>query len=390
LSQLIPTFASISHPGLKHNENQDACACLGPTALPNGESATLLLLADGIGGHEHGKQAALSVINTLTEHFRDHLPEESLCAWLQDAVLHAHSRICAEGKADTPGNRRGATLTALLIVGQYACSVSIGDCRLYRARDGFLTQLSNDQTSEGKLTQALGFNVTVETQPLALAAGDQLIICSDGLYRELSDQMMLKCISHSKPDHALERMLDMALQQGGHDNISVILVSVDKDRKKNPVKTILLIVIVSIIFFSLLILFMNNNSRSNRTGETEKHESFPSIAPQEDLSFSDTSEKTLSELDKQSSDLIRKADQTIEQYKIKGYPEKIESLEQLRLNLQQTQTEIKQLKSKLGSADSEKLKTLQKQLSDTNFNLSWMYRDAVVLPNRLEKPASPQ
>lgn len=384
------SFASISHSGYEHTENQDACACLGPITLYDGNSAYLFLLSDGMGGHEHGKEAATSVVKTLTEFFNQHPPDESLCAWLQDAVQHAHTALYAEGKNDNPLTRRGATLTALLVVGQYACSVTIGDSRLYRIKDGYITQLSNDQTREGNLTQALGYNkrITIETQPLALTVGDRLMLCSDGLYREVSDDELLNLLKYQQPAQALEKMLMLALERGGHDNISAIIIDSSATRRKLSRKTALFILLFALSLSVFTATVLNSKSNVPISKEKEELQSFPTITPQKDLMLIGTSRETLEDINKQLTGLTEKTEQTIDQYKSKGYPEKIENIEHIRDRLMVVEKEIKLLQQKvqLDTSDLDAIKNFKAEIEDSGFNLGWLYRDAVVLPNRLEKP----
>jgi serine/threonine protein phosphatase PrpC len=152
----------------------------------------------------------------------------------------------------------GTTCTALALNDGQAWLAHIGDSRAYLVRDGTPTQLSEDQTlvanlvREGKLTkeeaahspisnvivQALGMGPEIEPiiwdKPLALSADDVIVLCSDGLSGELSDDAIADAAGRLPPREACEALIGAALAAGGRDNISVGVLRAALDAEQAP------------------------------------------------------------------------------------------------------------------------------------------------------------
>ena len=224
-------FSAASNPGLVRQHNEDAFV-----ADPD---LGVWLVADGMGGHASGEVASALVVDTV-------VTEIAEGAALQDAVLVAH-RAIEDAAAASPERRgMGSTVVALGVSGDRAELVWVGDSRAYRWRAGSLCQLSTDHSlvealldeqritpeeaddhpQRHVITQSLGLG---EPNPsrldVDLAAGDWILLCSDGLSDELKDADIAEVLAaNAQPRRAVAALIDEANSRGGRDNICVVLV----------------------------------------------------------------------------------------------------------------------------------------------------------------------
>lgn len=201
----------------------------------------LWAVADGMGGHRGGAAAAETVVTALTMLADDLRPidEARVC----DALVRANRSIHDGGGADATS---GATVVAALITGATATICWAGDSRAYRVRDGCAERLTRDHSvvqglidagvlSEAMaerhpqanvVTRALGVAPTIalETVTIAIAPGDRLLLCSDGVSRSLGprDFATMPDAIHDGAD----RFMANALQRDGSDNATLIVVAV--------------------------------------------------------------------------------------------------------------------------------------------------------------------
>jgi PPM family protein phosphatase len=218
------------------------------------ETGHIFLVADGLGGPPAGEEAsALAVesieeflLNTFKWFFQLEGPEkESVLAEFQTALRQADVRIFRE-VADHPElHGMGTTLTLAYSLGTNLFVANAGDSRCYLFRDGELLQLTRDQNLAADMarggmlppgrasrlshivTNAIGGRkpgVEAQVCKAALEAGDVLLLATDGLTRELSDEQIAEVLrAKSDPKVTCERLIAEALKAGGHDNITVIV-----------------------------------------------------------------------------------------------------------------------------------------------------------------------
>ncbi|MCL5103380.1 MAG: Stp1/IreP family PP2C-type Ser/Thr phosphatase [Armatimonadetes bacterium] len=204
-------------------------------------------VADGMGGHAAGQIASeLALKTTIKAYYADPSPmvEESLRAAIQqaNALVYEAARAIAERAG------MGTTMTALVIRGEEAFIAQVGDSRCYRLRDGKLKQMTEDhswvseQVKRGGLsedeakyspfrnviTRSLGNapNVDVDIGSLDLKAEDQFLLCSDGLSGEVEPDEMRKAMQKGSPSQAASELVDLALERGGRDNITVLILAI--------------------------------------------------------------------------------------------------------------------------------------------------------------------
>jgi PPM family protein phosphatase len=236
-----------------------------------GPGGNLLAVADGMGGHQAGEVASRLALDSLQETLRafinqtDETTPEAIPApddtspgitnQLEKALLAAAAVAntvifnYAQNNQEEAGNM-GCTLTAALIRDDLAVIANVGDSRAYLLRDGQLTQLTEDHSYVGELvragqlspqevydhpqrnviTRALGSHqsVTVDTWTHVLQPGDQLLLCSDGLWEMLRDPDEIARILREAADleTAVANLIEAANNWGGVDNIGLALAKV--------------------------------------------------------------------------------------------------------------------------------------------------------------------
>lgn len=258
LSSMIRTqlnAGSAQSVGRQRDHNEDALLSItsmlsyNDTTLPMG----LYIVADGMGGHQHGEIASELAVRALAEHVLEklytplfnlipHQPESSIQEILQDGILAANQAILQ----DAGGG--GTTVTTVLIVGNQMTIAHVGDSRVYAVSlDGHLESLTRDHSLVRRLQElgqispeeaavhpqrnvlyrALGQGDTFEPELIStiIPSPGSLLLCSDGLWNVLDEQMMSSIIfSNATPQQACQELVQAANDAGGPDNISVILI----------------------------------------------------------------------------------------------------------------------------------------------------------------------
>jgi protein phosphatase len=217
----------------------------------------LALVADGMGGHAAGEVASALAVTTVTTMFAQDPSTEGL----RRAVTLANEAIIADADAHAERLGMGTTVVALgltaAVDGLLPVVVNVGDSRAYQLRDGALRQITADHsvaeewvrqgrlTSEEaavhprrhQLTRTLGVETNVQPDlfTLSVQPGDRILLCSDGLSNELSDDEIAELASapHSLDD-AVAALVAGANRHGGRDNISAVLVEFDEVSSSAP------------------------------------------------------------------------------------------------------------------------------------------------------------
>ncbi len=263
----------ITHVGRVRVENQDhfLVATVHPelnvheTSLPPASSlavhgtrlATVMLVADGVGGSTGGREASQLAIETITRYVSSTLrcyhaagssAEQEFVDALREAVLEAHAAVRAESAARPDVKHMATTLTLFLAVWPWAYVVQVGDSRCYHYAHGKLDQLTKDQTiAQNLVDQGVLSPERMAKSPLnnvlasAIGADEAepvvsrvkmdgrgvFLLCSDGLTKHVGDDEIaaeLRALASS--EQACRRLLDLALERGGSDNITVLIARV--------------------------------------------------------------------------------------------------------------------------------------------------------------------
>src|SRR5215213_5674339 len=219
---------------------------------------SLFAVADGVGGHQAGEVASQTSVETLLREFTagEHTTEGLVAA--AEAANQAVWQL-AQGSREKRG--MGTTLTALALVQENGeeqlALINVGDSRAYLLQHGDLIQLTEDHSlveelvRDGKLTpaeaqvhpqrsiitRALGMEPAIEVDSWEITpyAGDRILLCSDGLTNELSDERIASTLRQlADPQEAAHDLVRQARAAGGSDNITVVVVDVvdDDDRSK--------------------------------------------------------------------------------------------------------------------------------------------------------------
>jgi serine/threonine protein phosphatase PrpC len=208
----------------------------------------LVVVADGMGGHSAGEVASQMAVEVVSRLYYETRAEPG--AALRRAVEEANRQIHEAAAEDESKHGMGTTCTALALCGGQAYAAHVGDSRLYMLRAGQLYQLSEDhsavnemvklgiitkeqaRTHEDKnvILRALGTSPEVEVsvlEPFAVREGDRYLLCSDGLHDLVLEDELASILSETEDIHAAgERLITLAKERGGHDNITVGIIAI--------------------------------------------------------------------------------------------------------------------------------------------------------------------
>jgi PPM family protein phosphatase len=237
----LSSFAG-SDVGRARSGNEDSYFC----------GRSVFAVADGLGGHQGGEVASAAAVAPLAAiDGREFATPAEAAEALVAAIGEANSAILDRAAGDPGLWGMGTTVTAAAVAGERHLQLAhVGDSRAYLLRDESLEQLTTDHTVVGELvrrgrltpeqaaihpersilTRAVGLDhrVPVDTpDPLELAAGDQVLLCSDGLTEAVGDPQIAELLSaDTDGEVACRSLIDAANTAGGPDNITVVLVRV--------------------------------------------------------------------------------------------------------------------------------------------------------------------
>jgi len=261
----------LTHPGLKRAQNQDhfMLATVHAQIVVHGSSldwstelplrgarlGTILLVADGVGGSSDGAAAAQLATQTVTQYVASSLrcyqeigsgQDPEFLTALHEAAMRAHDAVRAEAATRSNKSRLATTLTLGIGVWPWLYVVQVGDSRAYIHAQGQLRQITRDQTIAQALLDVGALKPEqLHQSPLShvLASaigGDEatpvvsrvnvsergciLIFCTDGLTKHVSDEEIAAlCASGLAAEPLARRLLEMALERGGSDNITIVI-----------------------------------------------------------------------------------------------------------------------------------------------------------------------
>ncbi|UYD07796.1 Stp1/IreP family PP2C-type Ser/Thr phosphatase [Limosilactobacillus vaginalis] len=229
--------------GHQRKENQDRVAKF---TAPDG--TLLVVVADGIGGSRSGNVAAQITVDHLGRQFQAASPNSSLEAirWFAREVQLINDEILQKSTENPKYQGMGTTLVAAIIFDQAMVVANIGDSRGYVLHDNLLTQVTIDHSLVNELvkhgditeeearnypqnniiTRAIGVSADarIEVNRFDLGAGDQILLCSDGLSKMITrEQMMGVLESDLSLTEKCSQLIKMANEAGGPDNITVLI-----------------------------------------------------------------------------------------------------------------------------------------------------------------------
>lgn len=200
-------------------------------------------VADGMGGHKGGETASTSARDGLIELLKE---EEPSVEAFRKAIEEVNVRVFVQQALDEKLSGMGTTLSAIWISGKYVYIGHVGDSRVYLMRSGRIRQMTQDHSLVEELVRAgMLTEEEAENHPMRNVitraigtedkidadmgveerkAGDLWLICSDGLHGLVSDEKMEQLLSSLPLAKAADALVQAALDAGGHDNVSAVLV----------------------------------------------------------------------------------------------------------------------------------------------------------------------
>lgn len=235
-------------PGCVRELNEDMVRIIRPTAPEElARRGVLAVVCDGMGGHEAGEIASRLATETIIRRFET---DDGEPLTLLPRAVRAANRAIFEAAAH---NRKlagmGTTVTALLLRGGHAYGAHVGDSRTYLVRNGEIFAMTEDHSAvmelvrrgvlsreearhhpdKNVISRALGSHRDVQVtgwpKPFAVLPGDAFLLCSDGLYDLVDDATLLATVRDTHPQVACDRLVTLAREAGGHDNISVAILA---------------------------------------------------------------------------------------------------------------------------------------------------------------------
>lgn len=215
---------------------------------------TAAIVADGMGGHRAGDVASSLAVDSLVQSLQawgQPSSQEDGVSALRDMIRKANSAVYETASLNEQYHNMGTTVVVAILAGSTGLIGHIGDSRAYRLRGGRLELLTEDHTLVNELTKsgqlspdeaarhprrnvltrALGTDreVDVDVQVIEWLAGDLLLLCSDGLSGlvEPSDLQATLDDTNALMEQQAQKLIDLALEAGGDDNITVVLISDD-------------------------------------------------------------------------------------------------------------------------------------------------------------------
>ncbi len=246
-------YAAKTDVGMKRTHNEDYFSLI--------EDEQLFIVADGMGGHASGEVASKMAAETISE-FYQRTREDEDATWpykmdrslsyienrLVCSVKLANLRIFETASRDIRFKGMGTTIVSTLVCGDKVYVSHVGDSRVYRCREGEISQLTRDHSlledyKEAKpdmteeeernfphknvITRALGMRETVQVDIRGhqIKSGDVYVLCSDGLSGMVTDPQINEIVSRSKSlERAVAELVDAANRAGGTDNVTVLLL----------------------------------------------------------------------------------------------------------------------------------------------------------------------
>lgn len=215
---------------------------------------SLFIVADGLGGHAGGEVASRLAVETIkdglvsTESYR---PSVEIKDGIIEAIRGANDRIIQQANIMYDLKGMGTTVVVVKLEEDNAMIAHVGDSRMYLIRKNKITQITKDHTvveeyirlglltlqealyhpNRHMLSRALGvsYDIDVDVADIQIAEGDIIILCTDGLTNMLSEKEILSAITElmPSPEKITDRLITLANNHGGIDNITVITICVD-------------------------------------------------------------------------------------------------------------------------------------------------------------------
>ena len=261
----LTTFGSRTDIGCLRDHNEDSLVVAPP----------LFVVADGMGGHAAGEVASEIAVGVIADLAPEHPDGEALA----HAVKEANRAVIQAAREGRGREGMGTTVTAALLEGERLVIAQVGDSRAYLLHQGKLQQLTRDHslvadmieagqltTEEARthpqrsvITRALGSDLHLQPDiyEINVETGDRLLICSDGLSGMVDDEGIEHTLRRVQdPQRCASQLVNEAVANGGHDNVTVIVADVtgfaEVRRKKMARKTKVFVAFVLLLFAAIV------------------------------------------------------------------------------------------------------------------------------------------
>jgi protein phosphatase len=229
------TSTGVTHTGNVRERNEDAFLTC--------DNQSLWAVADGMGGHDAGDVASQMIVQHLKNYHATPLLGRNVRQVSQ--LLQSVNKLLIQKAASVKDSIIGSTVCVLLVHRQHCVFLWAGDSRIYRLRNGRFQQVTQDHSEAEELiekgatieevsylpnseaiTRAVGSDISLnlEIKMQAFERGDIYLLCSDGLYKELSEPEIADEVSAYSLSEGVNKLLDTALQRRGRDNITIVEV----------------------------------------------------------------------------------------------------------------------------------------------------------------------
>ena len=216
----------------------------------------IYIVADGVGGTNSGEIASRTAVNEVVQYFEDHklvaTKREEICGEIFEAIKRANYRVYDMAQRYSENRGMATTMVVACIRGRDVFLCNVGDSRAYLYDNGKLNQLSDDHTyvnalvkagvisrkeaenhmDKNMITKAVGAERDVEPDFFHVTLSEEgcLLLCTDGLYGEVTDEKIAEIIGKGmNMTDTCEAMVDEANKNGGHDNITVICIKLTEE-----------------------------------------------------------------------------------------------------------------------------------------------------------------
>ena len=243
----------LSDVGCVRELNEDSGACIQPDNPElRASKGSLILVADGMGGHSAGEVASRLAVDIITRIYYEYAGDPQSA--LKKAFREANREIHKAAEKDESKSGMGTTCTALVLQNGTAISAHVGDSRLYLVRQQAIYLMTEDHSAvmemvkaglitieqarhhpdKNVILRALGSHPEVEVSswnaPLPVRGGDRFVLCSDGLYDLVEDDEIKERVAERDPHSACETLIGLARERGGYDNITVGVIAVESEK----------------------------------------------------------------------------------------------------------------------------------------------------------------
>lgn len=235
---------SITDIGMRRSSNQDF---IYASEQPVGNLPNLMIVADGMGGHNAGDLASRYTVESIIEYL-EKAGEKRPIALLAEAIHYANDRVIEKAATDRALEGMGTTVVAAVVRDGCLYVANVGDSRLYLI-DQQISQITRDHSlveemirmgeiqrkdarthpDKNVITRAIGVKapVRIDFFDVKLEEGDRILLCSDGLTNMVEDSEILQIVrKYHSPKEAACHLVNEANKNGGKDNISVVLAEV--------------------------------------------------------------------------------------------------------------------------------------------------------------------